>query len=261
MKYTRTIERNFEVGAAPVLRVANRDGRIRVRAEDREDIAFVGMLQVRANSEAAADEFFDEVELPISEGHGTVEIGPPEFEDGGGWWGGWRRRPTLEMELVVPRGCEVHASSRAGSIGVAGLRAAVEAQARAGAVRVRDIEGAVTLETRAGEIEVEEVKGDVSLRSRAGRVRLSQIDGAVRVGSRAGEVQYEGPISHEVEISVKAGSIRLGVTRDSSFFLDAESEMGSVHSELDVDVREEPEEGAPTVRLRTRVGSIRVAAV
>lgn len=278
MEYTRTIERSIDAGAAQMVRIANRRGSLTVRGADREDIGFVATLRVKAGSEQEAEELFDEVELPISEREGTVEIGPPEFGDEEGWWGGGRRRPTLDMELAIPRACSVHATNRAGSIGVEGVRAAVEAKNRAGAVRVRDIEGAVTAETRAGEVQIrsvrgavaaetraggikiEEVTGDVTLQTRAGGIRLKDIDGAVQAGSRAGEVWYRGRIRHEVEISVRAGAIQLGVTPDSSFFLDAESGLGSVESELDVDGTQEPEADAPTVRLRTGVGSIRIGS-
>ena len=279
MEYARTVERQFSAGAEAQLRIVNRRGSLEVRGEDRADIEFSAILRVSAGSEQEADRLFDAVGLPMSDHEGTVEIGPPDFDDFDGLFGArLRRTPRLEMVAVVPRGCDVHASNRAGSISVRGVRATVDVDGRTGRVDVRDIDGEVTAETRTGSIrltsvrgavraetrtggvEVEDIDGDVTLSTRTGGIKLENIDGAIEVHSRTGGVRCRGPIAHPVDISVNTGAIRLAVPRDSSFFLDAESRSGSVRSDLEVNTASEPDADAPTVRLKTDRGAIRVGA-
>lgn len=204
------------------------------------------------------------------------------------------RGPRVDMVAVVPRRCGLRASSRTGSVSVEGIRANVRVDCRTGRVRISDVEGEVTAETRTGAlglnavrgavraetrtgiVESEDITGDISLSTRTGLVRargvhgsvtattrtggirLEDIDGAIQASSTTGGVRYRGRIAHPADISVSTGSIRLAVTPDSAFFLDAESGRGTVRSELDVDATREPDAGAPTVRLRTDRGSIRI---
>jgi hypothetical protein len=300
MEYRRTIERTFEAGDAPRLRIANRSGRLAVHGRDRSDIAFTATLRVDAGSEGEANELFDAVDLPISERGGEVEIGPPTSgSDGGGGfrsWFNWTRRVRIDMLAEVPRDCRVDARNRAGAIAVEGIGAAVTVDGRAGGVSLRDIEGALSASTRAGGIQLESIRGpvqvathagsieaervtgdlslethagsvrvrivdgDVDVTTRAGGITLEDVSGAVRVRGRHGGVKYRGRVTDAVEISVATGGIEFGVPLGSSFFLDAESGRGSVVSELEVDVTREPAADAPTVRLRTEVGSIRLVS-
>jgi hypothetical protein len=299
MEYRRTIERTFEAGDAPRLRIANRSGKLAVRGHDRDDIAFTATLRVDADSEEEANELFDAVDLPMSERGGEVEIGPPTSgSDGGGFrsWFNWTRRVRIDMLAEVPCDCRVDARNRAGAIAVEGISAGVTVEGRAGGVSLRDIEGALSASTRAGGIQLESIRGpvqvathagsieaervtgdlslethagsvrvrivdgDVDVTTRAGGITLEDVSGAVRVRGQHGGVKYRGRVTDAVEISVATGGIEFGVPLGSSFFLDAESGRGSVVSELEVDVTREPAADAPTVRLRTEVGSIRLVS-
>ncbi len=79
--------------------------------------------------------------------------------------------------------------------------------------------------------------------------------------SASGSVEFRGRVAQPISMEVTAGSVRLAVSRDSGFFLDAESRAGSVRSELPVGYLERPPKDAPTVRVRTQSGTIRVVAL
>jgi hypothetical protein len=216
------------------------------------------------------------------------------FPGVGSWFGSRRDPVKIDMVAAVPRACSVRTRNRAGSTEVAGIHAVVAVESRAGRVNIREIDGEVTAkaragalhltsmrgnvhaETRAGSIEAERIAGDAALSTRAGSVRLREVegdvtvstrtggielenvDGEVRVSGKNGGVRYRGRVAHPVDIAVGTGAIQLGVTPDSSFFLDAKSDLGAVRSDLDVDATREADDYAPTVRLRTNQGAIRV---
>jgi hypothetical protein len=65
----------------------------------------------------------------------------------------------------------------------------------------------------------------------------------------------------DVDIEASAGSIVFAVDPAYPFFIDAESHVGSVRSELPPRPKGSvPQAGGPKVRLRSRAGSIRITA-
>ncbi|MEX2228149.1 MAG: DUF4097 family beta strand repeat-containing protein [Dehalococcoidia bacterium] len=200
----------------------------------------------------------------------------------------------VDMELRVPRSCAVEAELRAGALRIGGVHAGVRAQSRSGGVEIHDIAGDVSLETRSGRAEVRAIRGSVTVDSRSGRagvagvegdvelesrsgraevrdvggrtrvrahaasVRIEDARGAVEVATESGTVEFQGRVLQSISIDVKTGSVRLAVPADSRFYLDAESRVGSVRSDLPVGERERSTADAPTVRVRTETGSVRV---
>ncbi len=200
----------------------------------------------------------------------------------------------VNMVARVPRSCVVTAEQRSGPLRVSGLHAGLRAESRAGhsevaemsgdivletrsgTTEVRKVDGDLTVEARSGRLEVESVTGETRLRSRSGNVLVRDIGGLLSVESRSGRVQMEdvrgpvevrahsgavefrGRIQHPVDIEVHSGLVKLAVTRDSQFFMDAETHVGSIRSELPVDYLDEPPAEAPVVRVRTHAGAVRI---
>ena len=107
---------------------------------------------------------------------------------------------------------------------------------------------------------VRRCKGDVSIQARSGAIQVEDIDGRLRAETRTGAIRYSGAVRADIDIEVGTGAVRLAVDPDSIFFLDAETVTGSVRSDLSL---RRPSDGAgqkdgPTVRIRTRTGSIRI---
>lgn len=306
MEYTRTIQRTFEVGATPLLRVSNMRGQTDIRGEDRDNIEFTAQLRVNADSERDAGELFDAADFPVHQSGDTVEIGP--LTSGADGPDAARRSvrifglhipvgsntPKMDIRVSVPRRCEVVAASRTGTLRIEGVHANVRAEGRTGRTLIADIEGDLEVDTRTGRVEIRSVRGTVRAATRTGRLAVQDIDGDTSVEVRTGAVSirrvhgrlqcttrtgsvrasdcegpfdistttgtviYEGCITSDGSIEVRTGGIRLAVTPDAAFFVDAQSDRGSVRSEIDIDDRHEPGPDAPTVRLRTRTGSIRI---
>ncbi len=207
-----------------------------------------------------------------------------------------RMGTRVDMQLHVPRHVRVRALSRSGVTRVSGLEESVyvgtrsgrielsdivggvKIEGRSGGVELRDIKGRVEVGNRSGKIEIEGVEGDVYVKTRSGsisvqratgnvevharsgRLRMEDIDGEVEATNGSGRIEYRGGIGGPMSLDLVSGSVRLAVARDASFWMDAETRSGSIRSELPVDYLKEPDESAPTVRVRTRSGSIRVVA-
>jgi len=200
----------------------------------------------------------------------------------------------LNMVARVPRACAVTAEQRSGPLRVSGLQAGLRAESRNGHSEVTEVAGDVALETRSGTTEVRKVRGDLAVEarsgrlevesvtghtrlrsrngnvlirdiggeleveSRSGRVQIDDVRGPVQVRAHSGAVEFRGRIQHPVDIEVHSGLVKLAVTRDSRFFMDAETHVGSIRSELPVDYLERPPEDAPVVRVRTHAGAVRI---
>lgn len=210
---------------------------------------------------------------------------------------GINRGTRFTIQIAVPLGVAVRAVQRAGGIRVSGLRAATEVEVYAGAAQVSDVSGPVRVVTRLGSATLADIRGDASVDSRAGRVQAERVEGALlvnarrgsvivravsgavdidarggkvvvedvrgaaRVRTRAGSIDWRGKISAAVDLESRAGGLRLAVTPDSAFWVDAEAHAGSVRSELPVDYLRKPDAHAPTVRLRAHAGAIRIVAI
>jgi len=200
----------------------------------------------------------------------------------------------VDMELRVPRRCAVNADLRAGTLRVSGVHAGVTARSRSGRCEIADIGGDVTLETHSGHATVHAIRGGVKVESRSGRIDISEVDGdldvdvrsgrfdgrgvggrarvrgqsgmvrlenargPVEISAESGAVEVRGPVVAPITIDVRAGSARIAVPADARFYLDAESRLGSVRSDLPVGEDERPPADALTVRVRTEMGSIRI---
>lgn len=308
MDYHRTTHRTFEVPERPTLRVMHRSGEVSIVGEDREDIDVVAQFTAPADNESDGERRLDAMKLPMRESGGTVEIGPPEFDEAGGNDAAIRifgirvglvlpgRGLRIDLQIRVPRHCRVEAHQRSGRLRLSGvhedivvetrsgrtelsdLRGSVQFEGRSGAVEVRAVEGDVNISVRSGRVEVEKVTGDVDVvsrsgrlevrnvtgrvraRARTGRIRVGDVDGPLELSATTGAIEYRGRITHAASIDVTTGAIRLAVTPDSSFFVDAETQTGKISADLPVGFMERPPEDAPTVRIRARTGAIRIVA-
>ncbi len=203
------------------------------------------------------------------------------------------RGPRIEYQVVVPRACRASVTSRSGRVEVESISGPLELIARSGRASARNIGGAVQVDASSGNTQLEAIAGDVSIESRSGGVRVggcrgkcsiksrsgsvqvddvahdvdletrsgstsvSEVGGALKLTARSGSVRYDGAVHGPFSIDVWSGSIRLSVDPDSVFFIDAESSHGSVRSDLSMRSKSSaPPADAPTVRLRTRTGSI-----
>jgi len=194
-----------------------------------------------------------QVEVQAETQTGTVELA----QISGGVRAG-SQRGTITVSDVAGR---VRVEGRTGRVQVQRVEGPVSVDARSGRVSVEEVTGAVSAMTSTGRIEVRQVRGECRAETRTGKVSVSDVDGALTLSTQTGALEVRGRIAHDANLRVRTGSITLAVTRDSAFFIDAETRTGSVTADLPVNYLSEPPADAPTVRARAVTGSIRVVPV
>jgi DUF4097 and DUF4098 domain-containing protein YvlB len=296
MEFTRTLTRDFETPERAVLHVEARSGAVSVESHGQTGVRVEAIIRVWSDHEAEIGEAAALVDRGMSQDEQQrVIIRAPSLPQSEGWsfWG--KRGARIDYNILVPTRTAVRVLSRSGRVSIARIEGRVHLESgsgrltveeitgdvaivsRSGSLTIQRLSGSLTAESRSGRIEVRDVTGSVSVQSRSGSMELRHIggdldvrentgsitieDARARVTARAhtGAVRYAGPVAADVALSAHTGSITLAVDPSALFFLDAESETGSVRSDLP------PRRGGgappasgPKVRLRTHTGSIRI---
>ena len=146
--------------------------------------------------------------------------------EGGGW-------VEATYEIRVPRGTDLDVRTRVGGIAVEGVVGRHRLFTRAGAIRLADVGGDVVAETSVGDIAVV-ASGP------------TWTGGGLDVSSRMGDIRLEVPSDFDavVDASTRWGSIGDGTADGRRAAETSRQYLGA---------------GGPTLRLRTRMGNVRVA--
>ncbi|HEX3866291.1 MAG TPA: DUF4097 family beta strand repeat-containing protein [Gemmatimonadaceae bacterium] len=164
-----------------------------------------------------------------------------------------RSSDDTRIEVSVPYGVKVVASSLSGDVSVRGTRGAVEIHAQSGDVHIEDVatrlavsslSGDITASSIAGDVAVETVSGDVNIDNLRGDVDIGTVSGeialhgatsrTVRAKSTSGDITYDGVIDNagRYELTSHSGDIRLKVQRDPSAQVAVSTWSGSVDSDF-----------------------------
>lgn len=299
MEHTRTITREFETGAKAVLHVETRSGAVSVEPHERETVHVEAVVHVWSDIADDADEAASLVERGIEQDAHRVIVRAPSLPQTEGWslWGG-KRGSRVDYTIRVPVTTAVRVLSRSGRVQVGGTEGRVHAESMSGRLTVSNIRGDVTAIAKSGSLTVEQVEGSVSVEAKSGRIDVAHVSGAVTVEARSGvtdlrdiggevkvtahtgslsiddargpvkalghtgAIRYRGRVVADVDLRAHTGLIQMAVDPQYPFFIDAESDIGTVHSDLP------PRRGgppvnrdgtpAPKVRLRTHTGTIRL---
>jgi DUF4097 and DUF4098 domain-containing protein YvlB len=298
MEEIRTVSREFATGDRAVLHLEARSGAVVVEGRETDRVLVEATVHVWTDIGAEADDAAMLVERNMEQdGHRVIVRAPSlRTEESRGIFSlvGWKSS-RVDYNVRVPRNTAVRVLSRSGSVQIGHLEGIVHTEAhsgkitveevqanvtavsrsgsltiervagdvsvdsRSGRVRVKSVGGQAAVEVRSGSLEVEDVAGDVRLLSRAGSVNVANAGGKLYARTRAGSMRYRGRVCDDMDIEAHAGSITLAVDPDYPFFIDAESHVGSVRSDLP---RRRngggPSAGGPRVRLRSHAGSIRL---
>jgi hypothetical protein len=298
MEHTRTITRTFETGAKAVLHVEARSGAVIVDAHAGADVMVEAVVHVWSDIPAEADEAAALVERGMEQDAHRVIVRTPSLPQTEGWslWGG-KRGSRVDFRVRVPAQTAVRVLSRSGRVQVTGthgrlhvesasgrvgiadvngnvtvisrsgslalerITGDVEAEVRSGRLDARAISGSVKLESRSGATDVRDVTGDLAVRAHTGSLTIENVHGCIYARAHTGMIRYRGAIEGDVDMKAQTGTIHLSVDPEKPFFLDAESQIGSVRSDLPPrrGGAGEPGEGGAKVKLRSHTGSIRLS--
>ncbi|MBA2631704.1 MAG: DUF4097 family beta strand repeat protein, partial [Chloroflexi bacterium] len=221
--FVRTQEIEHEIGdhGQLTLRVTSPD--VEMRSTDGRVARVRATFEIRAASDADADEIFDRIRFRVKEGPGSLEVSEPR--DGSAGIGSLMRtfsgsdKVDASVAVEAPIGCGVHCD---------GVSADLTATGFQGSQHYRTVSGDLVLEDVGGELRVRGVSGDISLRASAAlsTLEVNTVSGDVsavaphvgqlRVVTVSGDVELEtslgdGP-GHRIE--TVSGDVSLGVGGD-----------------------------------------------
>jgi hypothetical protein len=296
MEHTRTITREFNTGDKAVLHVEARSGGVSVEAHESPNVLIEAVVYVWSDIAAEADEAAALVERGMEQDAHRVVVRAPSLPQTEGWrlWGG-KRGSRVDYTVRVPVKTAVRVLSKSGRVRVARTEGRVHLESGSGRCNVEDVAGEVTVLVRSGGMTIERVIGNVVAEARSGRIEVHavtgkvtaqcrsgatdvhevsgdldvnahtgpvMIDGAhaqVRVRGHTGMIRYRGKVEADIDMQTQTGLIHLAVDPDRAFFIDAESQIGNVRSDLPRRRGGASANGTgPKVRLRTHTGGIRL---
>ena len=296
MEHTRTITREFETGDKAVLHIEARSGAVHVESHELPRVHLEAVVHVWSDLAAEADDAASLVERGMEQDAHRVIVRAPSLPQTEGWslWGG-KRGSRVDYTVRVPMRTAVRVLSKSGRVHIARTEGRVHLESGSGRLSIEDITGDVLVVSRSGSLSIERVRGDVSAEVRSGRMEIHVVSGtttmqsrsgatevrdiggdldvtahtgpviidgahaAVRVRAHTGMIRYQGKVEGDIDMKTQTGLIHLAVDPDRAFFIDAESHIGAVRSDLP------PRRGGgttngtgPKVRLRTHTGAIRL---
>jgi hypothetical protein len=156
---TEQIERTFDLGEKPSLRIDNFAGTVKVRPGEGSTIHVVATKRVRSDLD------LERIVVDMAEEGDrlTIKTTAPAGLD----------NVSVSLEITAPAGTYLDLHTGAGSADVRGLRGGVEAVLGAGSLTISDVSGEIDAKTGAGSIEYHGAPaGDCSFDVGAGSILL-----------------------------------------------------------------------------------------
>lgn len=249
----------FKVGAEGALDLTGIAGDVRVTGSGGNEIRVEATKRVRHRNVDEARRLLNELRVDMNHFNGRVEVRsvyPRRTSSGGG-----NSSARIDYVVTVPAGAMVAVKSISGDVIVSAVRGEVRAETVSGDVSIdsspnlavaktvsgdviaRDVGGATTLvlSTVSGSViasglkvralEAGSVSGDVKLSG-------SQVE-RVQAKSVSGNIDFDAPLvkSGRYEFTSHSGDVRVVISGNTGFELDADTFSGSVRSDVPVTLR------------------------
>lgn len=221
--FVRTQEIDHEIGmnGQLSLRVTNPD--VEMRGRD-ESVARIRVrFEIRAASDAEADEIFDRLQYHVRADAGSLEVAEPRHGLGASI-GSLARlvgigsgQVDASIEVNAPRHCDLRYNGVSSDLTATDFR---------GPQQYRTVSGDLVLDGTGGEVRIKGVSGDVSLRAAAPltTLEINTVSGdisafAPRIGrlhaaTVSGDIELEGALAdgHEHRVETVSGDLSFGVS-------------------------------------------------
>jgi DUF4097 and DUF4098 domain-containing protein YvlB len=285
---TERFSRKVKLGRAGRVTIQNIAGNITVTGGSGDDVSIEAVKRTRGDAGQLAT-----VHILVDERPGRVEVKTDHT--------GRNDRVSVDYTVSVPMSAGVDVKSVSGNVKVSGVQGAVRAETISGTVTTASTPKLEAAKTVSGDVDLTDASADAELAasSISGTVRakglkaraldLGTVSGDVllsnvscdRLGIRSvsGNVEYSGVLlkSGRYDINSHSGTVRLTLSSDVGFDLNANSFSGSIRSDLPLtigpttarDGRRRPGpghsthgvfgDGSATVTVRTFSGDIIIA--
>lgn len=223
--FVRTQEITHEIGARGQVAVRVTSPDVELRGEDGTAAIVRVTFEIRAGTDAEADEAFDRMRYVVNQGPASLEVTEPKHGPIAGigslarLFGGSGGHAETSVEVRAPRGCDLRFNGVSADITSIGFR---------GPQQYRTVSGDLVLDGIGGDVQIKGVSSDISLRAEAilSSLEINTVSGDVsafapridhlRAVTVSGDLELEGVLAdgpqHRVE--TVSGDLSLGVADD-----------------------------------------------
>ena len=159
------------------------------------------------------------------------------------------RSGYTRIEIMVPIGTRVQASSASGNIRITGTDGEIEAGSASGAVEVIGATDRITVHSVSGKLHAAKLRGRTRLGTTSGTLEAEDIAGEVTAGTVSGDIKLTGVKSAHVSTETVSGSVTYAGSIDPSGSYEFSTHSGDVR--LDI-----PDNTAAGLSLETFSGRI-----
>jgi len=275
------VSQTIKVGEGSGIDLNHLSGDIRVTAGNASEIKIDATKRVRHRDASEGKRLLDALRVDINNFNGRVEV-RTIYPRRGSF--GNNISASVDYVISVPPGATVALKSISGDISVTNVKGEVRAETVSGDVTITGTPNVALAKTISGDVTARDIGTQTSLvlstvsgtvigtglRVRAleagtvsGDVRLvgSEIE-RLEARSLSGNIEFDAPLSKggRYEFMSHSGSVRLVLSGNTGFELDADTFSGNVRSDLPVTLRQmgrqdEPRRGMPRVSNRAVRGT------
>lgn len=262
-----TFDKTLSVSAQPDLYVSTGSGNIHVVPGNGGQIHIVG--HVHAGWSAFGD-VSSRVERiienpPITQSGNTVHVG--EVNDHSLF-----SNISIDYDINVPEDVALNLHSGSGDIEVDKVGRFLAASSGSGNVRAHGIHGPADLGSGSGDLELEDVaSGDIKAKTGSGGIHIQGFDGALTARTGSGDIDAQGHLENGGSIATGSGDVKLRLTPDSKFTLEAATGSGDIRVRMPGvvaansdssrhHVTTEVNGGGPGLQIRTGSGDVEIAS-
>ncbi|MGZ8563535.1 MAG: DUF4097 family beta strand repeat-containing protein [Candidatus Limnocylindria bacterium] len=199
--YVRTQTIDHTVGEHGSVSLSITEGDVQARGVPGGDAHVRGTFEIRAASDADADRIFEQIQLRVTRGSGTLTVGE---QNGGPSLGsvisrifGGGGHADLTVEAEIPAAAQLRISSVSADTEVSGMRGEQRYSTVSGDLQLRDVGGSVRLDT---------VSGDANLRT--------EEPIAVQAQGVSGDVSVTAPMLRSLQANTVSGDVELEAELD-----------------------------------------------
>jgi DUF4097 and DUF4098 domain-containing protein YvlB len=159
------------------------------------------------------------------------------------------RSGPVRIEIMVPIGTRVQASSATGSIRITGTDGEVEAGSASGAIEVLGATDRITVHTASGKVHAAKLRGRTRLATVSATLEAEDIVGDVTAGTVSGRITLMNVKSSHVTAETVSASVTYAGSIDPAGSYEFSTHSGNVHLEI-------PDNSAADLALETFNGRI-----
>lgn len=182
------------VSASPRIVIDYLVGTARIVGGDTDKVTITGHQTIRSMDQATADRASQDARIDVTREGNNLTIRHLGASRGGGEIFIGRRRSRndrgirADLDIVVPKGATIVATSRDGDVDISAITGAVDVKSVRGSVRLENIGGSARIETNGSDlVRAVNVKGTLDLKGSGQDIDIEKISGQVTIaGSWSG---------------------------------------------------------------------------